>query len=66
MLYNSSFAANVNHVDFTYHNQNSEDLPQDGENDAETFYSNTELYLRASRAHLLPLTKYLNQLKCVE
>jgi len=66
MLHNSSFAANVNHVDFTYHDQNGEDLPKDGENDAKTCCSNTELYLRASRTHLLPLTKYLNQLKCVE
>jgi len=40
-------------MDFTNHDQNGEDLPKDGVNDAETCYSNTELYLRASRAHLL-------------
>jgi hypothetical protein len=53
MLHYSSFAANVNHADFTNHYQNGEELPKDGVNDAETCFSNIELYLCASRAHVL-------------
>jgi hypothetical protein len=54
MLHYRSFAANANHVDFTNHDQNGEELPRDGVNDAEICNSNTELYWYASRTHLLP------------